>query len=56
MLNLRDQFSSILQEAKLVAQAMVRQMPSETEFSESRKKKKVFMKNLLVKNMATIVA
>lgn len=40
MLNLREQFSSILQEAKLVAQAMARQMPTETEFSESRKKKR----------------
>lgn len=40
MLNLREQFSSILQEAKLVAQAMARQMPTETEFSEIRKKKR----------------
>lgn len=40
MLNLREQFSSILQEAKLVAQAMARQMPTETECSEGRKKKR----------------
>lgn len=42
MLNLREKFSTILEEAKLVAQAMASQMPTETEFSEGRKKKKTF--------------
>lgn len=40
MLNPRENFSTILQEAKLVAQAMVSQIPTETEFSECRQKKR----------------
>lgn len=40
MLNLRENFSTILQEAKLVAQAMASQIPTETEFSECRQKKR----------------
>lgn len=40
MLNLRDNFSTILQEAKLVVQAMASQNPTETEFSEFRQKKR----------------
>lgn len=57
MLNLRENCSTILQDAKLVAQAMASQIPTETEFSECRQKKEnVFMKNLLMKNMAKTVA
>lgn len=40
MLNLRENCSTILQEAKLVAQAMASQIPTETEFSECRQKKR----------------
>lgn len=40
MLNLRENFSTILQEAKFVAQAMASQIPTETEFSECRQKKR----------------
>lgn len=40
MNNLRDKFDVILQEAKLVAQSMANQMPTETEFDEKRKKKR----------------
>lgn len=40
MLNLRDNFSTILKEAKLVAQAMASQIPTKTEFSECWQKKR----------------